>query len=588
MINHLWQSTVFAILTAILTLAFRKNRAQVRYWLWFSASIKFLLPFSLLLSLGSHLEWTPTAQATIPVVSSTMVQFTQPFPETVSLVPSTTDTPDWIPMTILGIWVCGFAAVALMRLQGWLRVWSAVRASSPLELPAPVEVRSSPGLLEPGVVGFLRPILLLPEGIAECLTPRQLEAVLAHELCHVRRRDNLTSAIHMIVEAVFWFHPLVWWIGARLVDERERACDEAVLSLGNEPQVYAEGILNVCKIYVESPLRCVSGVTGSDLKRRIQAILTGRVAGELTFAKKVALEVAGIAALVLPIIVGILNAPAIRAQSSAGTPKFEVASIKPCKPADGPQGRGGAVGNDPGRTRIVCQTVERLIQWAYVQYANGQGRPEGDPIPDQPIEGGPSWLKSQTFTIDAKPENPQTMEIMRGPMLKALLEDRFKLKIHRGTRQVPIYALVVAKGGPRLDEAKKDSCTAPPDFSKGLPPPLRPDQPPPCGAFSPDGKGGTRTFGQTLAGLSAEFSALLGRLVADRTGIEGTFAIHLEVAFDGLFTRFDGAPAAGDAPPADPFEVLGSAVQKLGLRLQTTSGPETFIVIDHVERPTEN
>jgi hypothetical protein len=92
-------------------------------------------------------------------------------------------------------------------------------------------------------------------------------------------------------------------------------------------------------------------------------------------------------------------------------------------------------------------------------------------------------------------------------MLQALLEDRFNLKIHRGTRQVPIYALVVAKGRPKLDAAKKDSCTAPPDFSKGLPPPLRPDQPPPCGAFSPDGKGGTRTFGQTLAGLSAEFSA---------------------------------------------------------------------------------
>ncbi len=100
----------------------------------------------------------------------------------------------------------------------------------------------------------------------ERLTPSQLEAVLAHELCHVRRRDNLTSVIHMIVEAVFWFHPLVWWIGARLVEERELACDEEVLRLGSEPRVYAEGILNVCKLYVESPLRCVSGVTGSNLE----------------------------------------------------------------------------------------------------------------------------------------------------------------------------------------------------------------------------------------------------------------------------------------------------------------------------------
>src|SRR5207244_2245760 len=150
------------------------------------------------------------------------------------------------------------------------RIRAAVCSSAPVDIPATVEVRSSPGLLEPGVVGLFRPILLLPAGIVERLTPRQLEAVLAHEMCHVRRRDNSTSAIHMIVEAVFWFHPLVWWIGARLVEERERACDESVLSLGSEPHEYAEAILNVCKIYLESPLRCVSGVTGADLKKRIQ------------------------------------------------------------------------------------------------------------------------------------------------------------------------------------------------------------------------------------------------------------------------------------------------------------------------------
>ncbi len=136
------------------------------------------------------------------------------------------------------------------------------------------------------MVGLLRPILLLPAGIAERLTPPQLEAVLAHELCHVRRRDNLFASIHMIVEAIFWFHPLVWWIGARLVEERERACDEEVLSLGSEPHVYAEAILNVCKLYVESPLVCVSGVTGANLKRRIEAIMTNRIAAPTELRKE--------------------------------------------------------------------------------------------------------------------------------------------------------------------------------------------------------------------------------------------------------------------------------------------------------------
>src|ERR1051325_2459120 len=105
--NHLWQSTFFAIVAGLLTLAFRKNRAQVRYWLWFSASLKFLIPFSLLMSLGSHLEWTPAARTiATPVVSSTMVQFTEPFSETVAIVPSTTGTLDWVPMLILAVWTC--------------------------------------------------------------------------------------------------------------------------------------------------------------------------------------------------------------------------------------------------------------------------------------------------------------------------------------------------------------------------------------------------------------------------------------------------------------------------------------------------
>jgi len=79
-------------------------------------------------------------------------------------------------------------------------------------------------------------------------------------MCHVRRRDNLATAMYMLVESLFWFYPLVRWIGKQLINERERACDEEVLELGNEPLVYAEGILSVCKSYLESPLQCASGL----------------------------------------------------------------------------------------------------------------------------------------------------------------------------------------------------------------------------------------------------------------------------------------------------------------------------------------
>jgi TonB family protein len=208
---------------------------------------------------------------------------------------------------------------------------------------AGVQVRSAPGLLEPGVVGCLRPILLLPAGIEEHLTPPQLEAVLTHELCHVRRRDNFTAAIHMISEGVFWFHPLVWWIGARLVDEREWACDEEVIRLGRNPRVYAEGILKTCEFYAESPLACVTGMTGSDLEMRIEAIMRNQTGEVVNLRKKVLLGAAMLLAVAVPVGVGVLNVSRLQAQSppiaAASAPAFEVASLEPNKTGDGPTTR---------------------------------------------------------------------------------------------------------------------------------------------------------------------------------------------------------------------------------------------------------
>jgi uncharacterized protein (TIGR03435 family) len=343
--NHLWQSTLFAVAAGLLTAAFRGNKAQVRHCIWFSASLKFLLPFALLMSLGSYLERTPSLQKiAVPVVSESVLQIAEPFSATSSYVPPARRAIDWAPIAFL-VWACGFAAMIVIRLRGWLRIRVAVRASNQIDISGSVEIRASPGLLEPGVVGFFRPILLLPAGIVERLTPLQLQAVLAHEMCHIRRRDNLTSAIHMMVEAVFWFHPFVWYIGARMVEERERACDEAVLSLGGEPRDYAEGILGVCKLYVESPLVCVSGVTGANLKRRIEAIITNRTGRRLNRAKKFVLASAGVAVLIGPVALGLMIGipnSVVRAQAPVvvpapvNTPSAQAATPPVAEPATPP------------------------------------------------------------------------------------------------------------------------------------------------------------------------------------------------------------------------------------------------------------
>ena len=262
LINHLCQSTVFTVVAWLLALALRRNQARTRYWLWMIASVKFLLPFSLLIVAGGYLRSAIAAPMAKPAFSAVIEQVAQPFSPTQfsADIATTTVGPtivahssNLIPFLLLGVWLCGSLMLAFSWGRKWKNIRAAVRAASPVTLLADVPVRSSSTLLEPGVFGILRPVLLLPEGITGRLTEAQLETILSHEMWHIRRRDNLTAAIHMLVETIFWFHPFVWWIRTRLEEERERACDEAVLQAGSEGKIYAEGILNVCKFYIESP-----------------------------------------------------------------------------------------------------------------------------------------------------------------------------------------------------------------------------------------------------------------------------------------------------------------------------------------------
>ena len=158
-----------------------------------------------------------------------------------------------------------------------------------------------------------------PEGISRHLDDAQLDAILTHEIQHVHRHDNLAAGIHMVVEAIFWFHPLLWWLGARLVEERERACDEDVLELGSERQVYAEGILKVCEFCLASPLACMSGVAGGNLKKRMVYIMTERMFHKLNFGRKLLLSAVGLVAVAGPITFGLVTATPTRAQSAAGS-----------------------------------------------------------------------------------------------------------------------------------------------------------------------------------------------------------------------------------------------------------------------------
>jgi beta-lactamase regulating signal transducer with metallopeptidase domain len=313
--DHLWQSTLFTLVVGLLVLAMRTNRASARFCLWSAASLKFLVPFSLFISVGNQLGWLTGVSA-----SPKWTIFISGIAKPTSLFSSSTTQSNVMSFSyglyvLIALWFVGFVAVVTRWCVQWRRIKTAARSATSVNLGVPIETRYSATALEPGVIGITNPILLLPKDIETHLTSAQLQAVLNHELCHVRRLDNLTSSLHMVVEAIFWFYPLVWWLGARLIVERERACDEAVIRAGNDPQVYAEAILNVCKHYVASPLVCASGVSGADLTRRIEYIVANRIPAKLNALKKLLVALAGGATIAGPILIGLFETRLASAQS---------------------------------------------------------------------------------------------------------------------------------------------------------------------------------------------------------------------------------------------------------------------------------
>jgi uncharacterized protein (TIGR03435 family) len=332
--NHLWQSTLFLGIVASLALLLRKNQARIRYWLWMVASAKFLVPFSLLVSLGSHLPWPSHAVAPNTSAYVAIEEMSQPFVEVTALhtpvaIPVARPAASHVrlrilPLLLTAVWLTGFLTMMCFWCVQWWRISRLVRSVTPLiqgrevdllrkaeglaRLPRSVPLLPSGNSMEPGVFGIFRPVLLWPEGISRHMDDAHLESVLAHEVCHVQRWDNLTSALHMLVEAIFWFHPLVWWMERQLVKERELACDEAVLHLGNEAAVYAESILNVCKYYTEPSIACISGVTGSELKQRIARIMSGQGVRKLDLQRKAMLALSCVLAVGVPVAAGFLRA----------------------------------------------------------------------------------------------------------------------------------------------------------------------------------------------------------------------------------------------------------------------------------------
>jgi TonB family protein len=289
---HLWESTLCAGAAALLSLALRRGPAAARYAVWLAASIKFLLPFSMLTLAGGYVNGllAPADSREVSVAirwlgaaasSWNISSFTSSALPAVTLRPGTA-------YSLAMVWAIGFLAVAAWRWRQWRDVRNLARGGTVLAggrevtllarvarsrmPPRAIPIVECEAGVEPGIFGIRRPVLIWPAGLSARLSDRELDALLAHEACHVDRRDNLGALLSVAVETIFWFHPVVWWISSQLVNERERACDERVIQLGSDQRAYAEGIMKVCGFVLRAPTAFVAGVGNSNLSARIERI----------------------------------------------------------------------------------------------------------------------------------------------------------------------------------------------------------------------------------------------------------------------------------------------------------------------------
>jgi uncharacterized protein (TIGR03435 family) len=292
------------------------------------------------------------------------------------------------------------------------------------------------------------------------------------------------------------------------------------------------------------------------------------------------------------IVVGIANTSSIRAQSQSSSPSatpsrsFEVASIKLNRSGD--PGRGFISFQNPGRLNATDVTVKLLIRFAYN-------------IRDFQLSGGPNWINSEGYDIDAKVEDSVVEQLQKLPteqrldqnrrMVQSLLADRFKLSVTRSTKNLPMYALVVAKGGPKLEDV------TPPGVQGGAAPPASAPiggsvvSPPPPGKGTMLSVSGGEAIltakSMSIANLLGILSQQLGRQIRDETGLKGIYDFTLQYRPDSRIPGLQG-PADAPMPDSSGTSIFTALQEQLGLRLESTRGPVDTIVIDHIEEPSEN
>jgi uncharacterized protein (TIGR03435 family) len=543
---------------------------------------------------------------------------------------------------------CYLAGVLVMtgyRIAGWMMLARVMSRSKALRLR---RLRESSDVLTPVTVGVLRPSVILPAGWLSW-NKSMKRAVLAHEFAHIRRGDRWISFLTRLAKCVYWFHPLAWWVSRQIADLAELSCDAVVLEKNGDPGGYSRILLGFAETVNAAGYRAalpgLAIASRSGMGHRIDQVFELASGNPRRLSRPgIVLALMGLPVIFIAATVGLTAQSPPRAQlqqpaaaPKAGQledtrqaidkykemvrPKFDVVSVRRCTPGGLPgpaSGEGGGRGTgpqySPGRIRMQCMTVGAMMQAAYLGLlGDGDGLLNYMPSlgDDNWLRKAPGWVNSDLYSVEGKTDDPAAKAANgrgRGAgdkllerMLQVALEDRFQLKLHQETEDVPMYNLTVAKGGLRLKPMEPGGCSVP-DTSQGAPAPRGvfitgewspAGKTPPCmivlHANGPDWA--LDAAGQTPGNLIGMLSKTLNRHVFDKTGIADLYTFHLRFAHD------ESTP--GNLPPATIESMfrhtdvpsgpsIFTVLEGVGLKLQPTRGPQGRFVIDHIERPSAN
>jgi len=596
LVHFLWQGLSIAVLYAA------ARRVVARSW---SPNARYLLACAALAAMlaAPLMTWWLMRPLDANPEAAYRIRITTPAASTTGIETTTTTLPAFVRATVSGVqqpqllvwvvmlWLVGAVVFWVRLVGGWViaarmrsilvrrapQEWQQIlqKLAARIALSRPVRLLVSALVQVPTVVGWLRPVVLIPVGALSGLPAEHLEVLLLHELAHIRRHDYLVNILQSVAEALLFYHPAVWWVSGHIRAERELCCDDVAVAVSGDVLTYARALAQL-ESFRPAHLTAAVAANGGSLPDRIAWLL-----GQSRPAVRIGL---GPGVLAVAILLGVA-AYGLFGQPDA-RPAFQSVSIK----------RNTSNWSERFRHRMGMNTNASLLLLIQFAYANHDNPMLGhlNVLPASQVAGGPAWINSEGYDIEVKAganADPKQWWLMR----QTLLADRFKLKLHRETRELPVYVLTAAKNGFKLPAAKPADCVS-------FPPGTKPHQVPgkvDCGYVSGPAFGlaegnslaypaglGLGMVGRKvrIADLSRQLALILDRPILDKTGFTGEFDLFLNFTSDGALM---GMPP-GYGGPANPNlpNIFAALEEQLGLKLVPGKGPVEVLVIDHAEQPT--